>query len=125
MLKMSYVWVFLMIMLEANGAPSFSSQDETDTYSHFQGSGNKVFEPATTNTALTAASSLPEFMSVLYNCWSKRDNNDDDDKYKQCLESMGEGERVSKIIDSNTVTGFIGDCEFPLLHARRCIKNYY
>ncbi len=107
MVKMNFLWVFLIITLEVSAAPSsFTNQDETDG-GHFKGSGNTEAENNTVNR-------LPEFMSVLYQCWSKRDinnNNNNDDNYKQCLKSIVEGDKVQQIIDSNTVTGFIGNCK--------------
>ena len=53
---------------------------------------------------------LPEFMTILYKCWSKRTNTD---MYKMCLESVaGEpGEQIAQIMSSNTVTAFIGVCK--------------
>ena len=48
---------------------------------------------------------LPEFISVLYNCWSRRNFSKE---YEQCLKTVGEGSRISEIINSNTVTGFMG-----------------
>ena len=59
---------------------------------------------------------LPEFVTVLFKCWARREDNA---RYRECLESMGEGEKAAEIMGADSVTAFIGVCK---LYMSSCMQ---
>ncbi len=104
------VLALLAIAVLAKENFSFSSQD----YDVLESSGQTAMvqhSPLSSSTAPSNESAktlLPEFVTVLFKCWGRREDNA---RYRECLESMGEGEKAAEIMTANSVTAFIGVCE--------------
>lgn len=71
------------------------------------GSGDRGFFDSSASNEYTIDDALiPEYMTALYECWQKKD---EENEMKNCLQSVDEILEIDEIVNfTNTITGFIG-----------------